>query len=238
MFKRFLKSAFAANLMTALIGLYLRMLHASTRKTVTNRQVFDDALSKGQGVILAFWHGRLITTPFLRDQTHADVHMLISRHRDGEIIANAVRSFGVRFVRGSAANPKKPEKSKHGASAVAGMLEILEAGQVVAITPDGPRGPAETAQTGAVKLAQMSGAPIIAVGSSASRARRMNSWDRFLLVWPFSHIHYVAGSPLYVPEDANGETLQELRRQLETNINDATTAADEYVGRRQSARKD
>ena len=108
---------------------------------------------------MAFWHGRLMMAPMVRRQTDRRVFMLISNHRDGEIIANGVKSFGVEFIRGSTADPKKPEKNKNGASAIAQMIVCaFKGGNIVGITPDGPRGPGERSQKGVIRLAQMSGA--------------------------------------------------------------------------------
>ncbi len=231
MLKSFLKSQAAASMAAGVGALYLRLLDATSAKTIVGRERFDEARARGRGVILTFWHSRLILAPFVRRETDAEINMLISTHRDGEMIAKAVRGFGIRFIRGSSANLRKPDKSKHGASAVAQMLAALDRGEVVAITPDGPRGPAEVFQAGAVRLAQRSGAVILPAGASSSRGRRLNSWDRFLLATPFARFFYVAGEPMTVPEDADAETIERLRAELQSRLSAATKAADEMAGR-------
>ena len=115
MFKKIIKSAAAAQFASLLITAYIRLVYHTTRWTFIDREHFDAAAAEGKGVILAFWHNRLLMVPTLRNQTEKDVYMLISTHRDGKIIARAVQSFGVRSIRGSAANPKKPGKNKSGA---------------------------------------------------------------------------------------------------------------------------
>jgi lysophospholipid acyltransferase (LPLAT)-like uncharacterized protein len=232
MFKRVAKSAFAARLASVLIGLYLRLLGATARNRVVDCAHFYAALAEGRGVIIAFWHGRLMTAPFMRELTQADVYMLISNHRDGEIIANGVRGFGLKFIRGSAANPKKPDKSKQGASAVAQMIAALESGQVVGITPDGPRGPGEKIHPGALKVAQLSGAPIVPVGASASRGKHMKSWDRFLVAGLFSRLCYITGEPIRVSEKMDASELEIQRVTLEERLLAATARADELAGRK------
>ena len=226
-----MKSRIAARLASWLVAAYLRLLDATSSKTIVDRARFDDALAEGRGVILAFWHSRLIMTPFLRRYHERDAYMLISRHRDGDIIADGVKGFGVKFIRGSAANPLKPGKAKHGAPAVAEMLEALNRGDIVAVTPDGPRGPANRAQAGIIRLAQKAGAPIVPGGVSASRGRKLNTWDRFLLAAPFSRIYYVAGSALVVPADADEATIEALKDALTEEISRVTTAADHLAGR-------
>ncbi len=230
MFKSFLKSRAAASVASQLGALYLRLLDATSRKTIVGRDRFDDAQARGRGVILVFWHSRLILAPFVRRETDATINMLVSNHRDGELITKAVSGFGVRFIRGSSANLNKPGAAKHGASAVAQMLAALEKGEVVAITPDGPRGPAEVLQAGAIRLAQRSGATILPAGASSSRGRRLKSWDRFLLATPFARFYYVAGEPMTVPEDADAETIESLRAEMQSRLTGATSTADEMAG--------
>ena len=58
------------------------------------------AARRGRPFILAFWHGRLLMIP-MAWQRLAPMHMLISAHRDGRIIADAVTYFGVDSIAGS-----------------------------------------------------------------------------------------------------------------------------------------
>lgn len=232
MLKSLIKSSLAAHVASFFIGAYLRLLAVTSRQSIYQREHFDDALAEGKGVILAFWHGRLMLAPFIRRQTNARVHMLVSTHRDGEIIVNGTKGFGINFIRGSAANPKKPGKSKSGASAVAQILAALENGDIVAVTPDGPRGPSETVKAGILKIAELSGAPIIPAGLSASMGPQMKSWDRFLLAAPFCKMTYVAGAPVRVSRSGPDNSPQDLRQTLETEIKNMTTKADQFAGRK------
>ncbi len=232
MFKRFAKSAFAARLATSVIGAYIRLVNGTTRWTLVDREYFDKVEQEGKGVIFAFWHGRLMMSPQLCQETDRQVFMLISANRDGEIIANAVSSFDVKFIRGSAANPKKPAKNKGGASAVTQILAALADGDVVGVTPDGPRGPGEKLQSGVIKLAQMSGAPILPAGIAVSRGRKLSTWDRFLFAAPFSRGFYVAGPPIWVGPENDTETLESTRRKVENALASVTRTADTLAGRK------
>ncbi len=235
MLKRFVKSAFAARLASGLIGGYIRLVHATSRWTFLGREEFEAALGEGKGVILAFWHGRLLMAPTVRSETDARVFMLISAHRDGEIIANSVKGFGVEFIRGSAANPKKPDKNKDGASAIVLMARALKDGHVVGVTPDGPRGPGERANRGVIRLAQMTGAPIVPAAYSVSRGGRLSTWDRFLVAAPFSRGVYLAGAPIAAPQENTPEALESARQSVENALKDVTRRADAHVGRRDPA---
>ncbi|NOX94873.1 MAG: lysophospholipid acyltransferase family protein [Alphaproteobacteria bacterium] len=231
MLKRLAKSAIVARLASWLIGVYIRLVHKTSRWEVKGLEHFEKAASEGKGVILAFWHGRLLMAPTIRDYTDKRVFMLISSHRDGEIIANAVRSYGLEFIRGSAANPNKPGKNKGGASAILQMTTALNEGHVVCVTPDGPRGPGEKVQKGIIRLAQQSGASILPVAISLSHGRKMGSWDRFLLAAPFSRGVQVGGAPIKIPKEIDAEALESARLTLEKALLDVTQRADALVGR-------
>lgn len=234
MFKRLAKSAFAARIASALINAYIRLVHGTSRWDFVGREHFDAADAIGKGVILAFWHGRMLMAPTVRRETDKRVFMLISNHRDGEIIANGVKSFGVEFIRGSAANPNKPEKNKSGAPAIAQMIDVLSEGHIVGLTPDGPRGPSEKVKKGVIRLAQMTGAPIVPAAYAVTRGRRLKTWDGFLLAAPFSHGFYVAGPAIAVPEENDPETLESARLKVENALLSVTRKADALAGRGES----
>lgn len=213
------------------IALYMRLIEATSSKTFIGQNHADALLKSDKGFIIAFWHSRLLMGASLRGETQKPVKMLISAHRDGEIIARAVKGFGIDLIRGSAADPKKPEKNKSGAPAVAEMIAALNAGAIVGMTPDGPRGPAEIAKMGAIKLAARTGAPILPGAYSASRGRRLKTWDRFLLAAPFSRLAFAARPPIHVEQDADAAGFEAARRRLETELKEAARIADEAAGR-------
>ena len=228
--RRMLQSAFAGRIASALITLYIRFVFATSSWTFVGREPVDALLKTGEGVIFAFWHQRLLMVAGLRRETDRMVRMLISSNRDGEIIANAVRPFGVGFIRGSAANPRKKDKDKGGAQALAEMIAALRNGEIVGVTPDGPRGPSRRAQPGVVRLAQMSGAPIVAIAFSTSRAMRLDTWDRFFLAAPFSRgVFAGGGAPIRV--GPGPDALEAARIDLERALNRAADEADRRAGR-------
>lgn len=226
-----IRSPLAGAVASGTIAGYIRLVVATSKRTDINRAYADDLVSRQGGFIAAFWHARLLLGAAVRAETDRPTHMLISAHRDGEIIANAVKGFGVSLIRGSSADPKKPEKDKSGAPAVAAMIEALENGAIVGVTPDGPRGPRERAKIGVVRLAAMSGAPILPGAYSASRGPRLKTWDRFLLAAPFSRLAFAARPPILVERTADAAALERARAHLEAELREACRLADEAVGR-------
>jgi lysophospholipid acyltransferase (LPLAT)-like uncharacterized protein len=229
--KRFAASDFGGRLISFLAGLYVRLVDLTSSWRFVGLEKVEPMLDAPPGLLVAFWHQRLMMSPLMRRKTKKRVFMLISSHRDGEIIANAVEGYGLDFIRGSSPDPKKKWKEKGGAPALARMIAAVEDGHVVAVTPDGPLGPARRAQAGVIRLAQMSGAPIVPVAYSVSRGPQLKTWDRFLLAAPFSKGCIAISDPIHVPADATPERIEEARRALEAALNAVTALADAETGR-------
>ncbi len=196
---------------------YIRLVHATGRWTVEGGEIPRRYWAEGRPFILCFWHGRLLMMPCCWDR-RVPIHMLISSHRDGRIIARTVGHFGIRTVTGSTA--------KGGQAALRAILRLLKSGACVGFTPDGPRGPRMRASMGVISAARLSGAAIVPVTYSARGGRLLGSWDRFLVALPFARGVFVWGDPLEVPRDADPATMEALRRTLEDRLNALTRAAD------------
>lgn len=204
--------------LSLLIHAILRLLHASMRIRVIGGEHLAGAAASGEGFIGIFWHARMLMVPFA--YPGAAMHVLISTHRDGEIIASVMTCFGFRLVRGSS--------SRGGREAFHGMIRLLRDGKDVAITPDGPRGPAEVLKPGVAQVARVSGKAVVPVAFASSRAWRLKSWDRFIVPQPFSRGVFVAGEPLrYWP----GEDVESFRGRIEAALREVTRRADEEADR-------
>ncbi|MEK9172748.1 MAG: lysophospholipid acyltransferase family protein [Nitrospirota bacterium] len=113
----------------------------------------------GRPVILAFWHGRQLMLPL--GYGGSRLYILVSEHRDGELIHRIVRRFGFDTVRGST--------TRGGARALRQMVRLGRSGAGLAVTPDGPKGPRCVAQAGVVQLAKLTGLPILPYTFAASK---------------------------------------------------------------------
>ena len=187
---------------------FLRLLASTWRVRAVNDGPLNEARRAGQPVLFALWHGELL--PLLWHQRGRGVAVVISEHRDGEIIAQIAESLGYRTVRGS---------STRGASrALLGLVRVMAEGHDGAITPDGPRGPARVFAPGAAVAAQRTGVPIVPIRASASSAWRLKSWDRFLIPKPFARVTVTMGPLTRVVADsprAAAEQSGELQRILD-----------------------
>ncbi|MBI3812213.1 MAG: lysophospholipid acyltransferase family protein [Nitrospirae bacterium] len=139
----------------------LRGLRSTMRIEVVNGDGPDAFWRTGKNFIIAFWHGRQLMMPAVYGGKK--ISILISRHRDGELIARAVGYFGFHSVRGST--------TRGGAAALKQLIRSARAGDDLAVTPDGPRGPNQVVQLGVMELAKLTGLPIIPVTFGASKKK-------------------------------------------------------------------
>lgn len=114
---------------------------------------------QGQRVILAFWHAQQLMMPLAIPGLKA--HILISQHRDGELICRIVARFGLDAVRGSS--------TRGGAEAFRRLVRLGRSGGNLVLTPDGPKGPRQVAKVGVVQLARATGLPIIPMAFGCSK---------------------------------------------------------------------
>jgi lysophospholipid acyltransferase (LPLAT)-like uncharacterized protein len=198
----------------------MRALHRTLRVTHRGRGRPEAYWARGESVILAFWHARLLMMPFIYPGRPAAI--LISQHRDAEYITRIAERLGYAVVRGSA--------TRGGPGAFKRMIQALRHGQNVAITPDGPKGPRQRAKLGALELARLTGAPLFPVAFGALPAWALASWDRFLIPRPFARACYIWGEPLHVEREATRAELAKARWLLEERLNAVTQEADALVG--------
>jgi hypothetical protein len=224
--RRLSNADFVQSLIGWLTASYIRLVHATSRWEVRRSPAIESYWQDGRPFIGVFWHGRFLMMPFAW-RPGLPVHMLISRHRDGEFIARTIGHFGLRTIRGSA---RRGQRDKGGGGALRAMLKALAANEYIAITPDGPKGPRMRVNPGAVLIAKLSGAPIVPATYSTRRGRLFNSWDRFLLPWPFGRGIFILGEPIYVPTNAEGEALEVARQEVENELNRMTAEADRLCG--------
>ena len=228
LWRRIRKSETLRSIGCWLIAQYIRLAWATGRWEVRNANLAERYWRERKPFIIAFWHGRLLILPAMWP-TSAKISMLISMHRDGELIARAIGYFGHGTVRGSAAKPGSA-KDRGGVGALRGMLKALKANEYVGITPDGPRGPRMRATDGIVTVARMSGVPILPCSFSARSRFLFSTWDRFVLPLPFSRGVIVWGEPVFVARDAEGSALEAARLAVESGLNAVTNQADEIMG--------
>lgn len=162
--------------------------------------------------IIALWHAHqccLYAVP-----NREKVNVMISNSRDGDIIAHATQTMGLKVIRGS--------KSQKAIQATMGMIECLQKGEIGAITVDGPRGPKGIVHKGIISIAKTTNVPIVPVAyySPQKNFLKFNTWDEFRFPLGFCKPVVKFGEPIYVDKDITNEGIKELQKIIAQSIQD------------------
>ena len=212
------------------IKTYLRAIKLSSRHVVENAAPVQALQLDGKPVIILLWHERTFQVPSITSFCPRQLHALTSRSRDGAIIGNVMRSFGMANIQGSgtgAAANKGTNPRKRGAQAYRAMLQVLRRGESVIATADVPPGPARAAGPGMIHLAARSGAPIVPLGISRTHQYRLrNSWDQLRVPLPFGKLAMVFADPIEIERDMSEARLAEIQTAISARITRAQMRAE------------
>ena len=230
--KRFLRDLLRSPWVQRALGVlaaeYLRLVWLTNRFGYDPPNVYD-MVEPEMPAIFVFWHGQHFITPFIRTKESYRAKVLISRHRDGEYNALAAERLGIGTIRGSGDHSGAFHR-KGGVGAFREMVQALEEGWNVATTADVPKR-ARVAGMGVIMLARESGRPILPFAMVTSRFIRLKNWDSTTINLPFGRGAVVGIDAVVVPPDADAETMERLRQQVEAYLNEATRRAYAQVGR-------
>lgn len=206
-------------LLAALAPLLLRLLARTWSFRVLHRRVLDEIIDPGRPVLIATWHQMILPgVAFFRDRRGV---IMVSRSRDGELIARVNLRMGFRNVRGSS--------SRGGAEALLELIDAVRSGGQAALMVDGPRGPAREPKAGIVAAASRSGAPVVPLGCRARPGWLARNWDRTLVPLPFATIVLSFGEPFQVPPGAGPEELERCRVKLREGLLAAEERAERFL---------
>lgn len=189
-------------------------------RTLTIRReerAMEPLWSRGEPLVFAVWHSRVLLLPHLYHGRQ--LRVLVSRSRDGEVLARFLARFGLTTARGSS--------SRGGAGALRELLRALREGWSVVVVPDGPTGPPEIVKPGIVTLAALSGAAVVPLAVAASSDWRMASWDEFRIPRPFSRCVVRFGEPIRVARQGGRDAQEAARKEIEAALRAVTGRADE-----------
>jgi len=192
-------------LATAAGAAALRLLGWTWRLRRTNTADYDRRLAGGERCIYALWHCRML--PLIYAYRGLGVAALVSRSRDGELIAGVIERIGYVAARGSS--------SRGGQLGFNELVRFAADGRSLTITPDGPRGPREVVKPGLVRLASLTGLPVLPVASASRGAWVLRSWDGFRVPRPFATVWISYGEPVSVPAGLDEAGIEAWRGVLE-----------------------
>lgn len=194
------------------LALYLTIaaVSATVRFKTEGSEHFEAVEAAGEMPIFCTWHDRIfLGIYFLRGR---DIAVLTSQSFDGEYIARCSKRFGYGAIRGSS--------SRGGSTALAQMVRLMRDGIKMAFTVDGPRGPRHIAKFGPISLAKKTGNPIIPYMATARRHRKLGSWDKMQIPYPFTSARVYFGEPIYVPADGDAASDSAKLAELQAVLDD------------------
>jgi hypothetical protein len=195
----------------ALAGPAVRALARTWRITTVHEERWRPIFEARRPHVFLLWHEALL--PLLWQHRNQAITIVVSEARDGQYLTDLAASLGYGAVRGSS--------TRGAARALLGAVRELQAGRAVAFTPDGPRGPRRELKPGVVAAAQRGGAVVVPLHAEASRAWRLNSWDRFLIPKPAARVRILYGRPFEIAAGEDG---------LSRGVADATERLREIAG--------
>lgn len=207
--KRAIKEFFAENSPPLVAGL-IRLMALTLRRRLEDP---EGLLRRNphEPRIWALWHSRILLMPYIYEWLCPGrrMLMLVSRSRDGEMIARIMARFGIDGARGSS--------SRGGTEAMRELLRELERPQArdIGITPDGPRGPRGKVQDGVLALSATSGRPIFPVTVHYNRFWQLPSWDGFQIPQPGAICRVVIGPAVAAPKSLEPAEMDRVRGVLE-----------------------
>ncbi|HVU15838.1 MAG TPA: lysophospholipid acyltransferase family protein [Candidatus Didemnitutus sp.] len=190
-----------------LLALLLR-IWGRTLRFEADAATRERLMKSDEPAVVALWHNRLFLSAeiFRRYRSRRPMCGLVSASKDGAWLAAFYRIIGLEPVRGSSSN--------FGREAARSLIEKMRGGYDIGITPDGPRGPCYTVEPGVLVVARRVNAPMILIGAEFGPAKRLKSWDRFAIAWPFTRIRMRCTIVPAVREDGSKPGAEDLRAAL------------------------
>jgi len=203
---------------------YVRYAHRTSTYTRTGFEEMDACIARGEPVIMALWHQRLVMAGYTFPVHLGPISSLTTAARAGRLAGQVLNRFGYDTV-------PMETRSRHVALSRE-VLRRIKSGSSIGIAVDGPGGPARVASQVPLMWARVSGCRVFTVAFSSNRVIKLPTWDKLMLPVPYSRGALTCQEwDAHVPRNADEAELEQLRLSLEATIDAVTDAADEAVGR-------
>ncbi|NOY68956.1 MAG: lysophospholipid acyltransferase family protein [Deltaproteobacteria bacterium] len=192
------------------VGLFIVKVIAFThRMRIVDPENERRFIDHDKSLIYISWHQRFFPgiTFFAKRKPIA---IMISQSHDGDMAAQGVKMLGWEPVRGSS--------TRGGREALEKLKNLALGGYKIGHIVDGPKGPFGVVKPGLLRIAQVSGLPIVPTITSAQKKWCLNSWDRFMVPKPFSRVIIRFGAPINIPADLNEDDFEIKRRLVEERL--------------------
>jgi lysophospholipid acyltransferase (LPLAT)-like uncharacterized protein len=207
-----LKSFYLEKILTlVLYGVF--MVWCKTLRIVVSEESKKNLESLKEDYLLALWHSRIFgLLYYLRGRPKFNI--LISPSADGDFLANLGTLLGYVVVRGSSFKKTVP--------ATRSIFKALRRKEGVVIVADGSRGPRHKFQRGSLIIASKTGSVLAPMTFDTNWKIELNSWDKFLIPWPFAKCVISFGEPILLPQNVGEEEIQKRQVDLENKLDELT----------------
>lgn len=212
---RKLKQDFLRFIGSYILNYAVNILCKSIRIRYNNLNIIEDLENQNKNFVLAFWHGNMLVPWF--QFRNKDMAALISKSKDGDLLAKLLRHWKYQVVRGSSSNG--------GNTALGIMVDFAKNKSSVAVTPDGPKGPIFKFKAGAVITAKKSGIPLILVAAGIKRKRILHSWDHFEIPKLFSEVNIFFSDPIFIDPKLNYDDTSKVIKDCENTLSELSLKA-------------
>lgn len=177
--------------------------------TLRIKIIKPDNFKPKSNYVLMFWHGTMIGPWYFHRKKNFTA--VVSSSKDGEILSSALATWKYELIRGSSSVDSKIVFKK--------MIEALNNGKNLAITPDGPRGEIFKMKIGGLISAVRTQKEIVLCGVAYYKRFIFNSWDKFEFPKPFTRVALVFSEPYFFPQNLTNEEYEKIRNELEIDLN-------------------
>jgi hypothetical protein len=203
----------------------LRIQCTTWRKETEGLDGFDDKLTRGERVLLTFWHGKYIPLFTLLRGRRAFV--FTTRSFRGNIIAEICRHFGYHCVQ----IPDKGTKSSLNL-----MRQTLATHRAGCLAVDGPLGPYHVVKRRPVQIASELGYALVPASVGSHRKRVLqHRWDRMEVPGLFTRVCLVIGQTIEVPVAVTPHEVRRCTRLLHDALETVDRRADQNASRRKES---
>lgn len=203
---------------------YLRFAYRTSQYDRVGFEEMDACIARGEPVIMALWHQRLLMAGYLFPVELGAISSLTTSARAGRMAGQVLNRFGFDTV------PMSSHKRHVRLSRE--VLRRIKSGSSVGIAVDGPGGPPRVASNVPLMWARVSKCRVFTVAFSCSRVVELPTWDKLMMPAPWSRGALRCQEwAETVPRDADDAEAERLRLSLEATIDEVTDAADGAVGR-------
>jgi lysophospholipid acyltransferase (LPLAT)-like uncharacterized protein len=187
--KKIFKSDFAQEILAYILLIYIFLVSITSYKKMEFEEGFSEAeFYNPSKTIFALWHQNLAISIIFFRNIGSKIRPLVSPHSDGMILGRVIEKYGCKNIYGST--------NKDSIKSVKEIMNSINSGGNIVITPDGPKGPVGEVNSNILTIGDRVNARIIVVNFEVSKYHFLNTWDKMRIPLPFSKIIIKFSKPL------------------------------------------